>query len=546
MHPRVTIAFAQSIDGKIATKSGASRYISDEAGLQLNQELRRDHGAILVGIGTVLSDDPLLTCRVAPHANPLRVIVDPYLRLPLDSAIVQSASRVATLLFCTQSDEAHPQSNRAQLAERGVEIIGLSDTPSHRIDLSQMLSVLSQRAIDTLMVEGGAKIITSFIRENLWDDMVIITAAKIIGDGVSAVGDLNIRDMDDVVHPRVSSVEIMGHEVVWRFVNNNDARRAVEAPRRESMTLFFVAPRRVRVRPTPLRARSRSHTLFVSRVMAISAGTERQLYLGNFTPHPSDPRIDCVETNFEYPFRYGYINVLERDSRRYFGFLPHAEHHYADPASLIALPPDIDDTTALCIPHTETALSIVHDSDIKVGDRVLVVGAGVVGTLTARILGACSGANVTVVDTNAHKARWFPPGQLCSDRSDPALEGRFDCCIEISGAAAGLQYCLQKVADEGRITVASWYGDREIALNLGADFHRRRLTLRSSQVSTMSPQRGSEWNKRRRMDLVLEILSQIETADLVTHRFPFSEASAAYALLEGTELYGLIVLEPGK
>ena len=539
------MTFAQSLDGKIATLSGESRYISDEGSLHLNQKMRGEYDAILIGIGTLIADDPMLTCRIDEDCNPLRVILDPALRIPLNSQIAQSSPDVKTFVFYNKAllsgENSRDYRDRIKALEQ-MQIIayGVLADGNGRLNLKQVLTQLGEYGIKSLMVEGGSAVLTAFVKENLWTHMVIVTAAKIIGRGISAFGNLGIEFLDDVLIPRVEDISIMGNEVCWNLLNTDEKSVLTR-------TVYFTAPGTVEIRTDRLTVPQGRKTLFRSRIMGISPGTEKQIYLGNFlSGKPSDPTVDCMDGEFSYPFAYGYINIVEDEAgTRFLGFLPHTEQALAHEKDLFLLKDDLDDEQALFIPHLETAISIIHDSHPKLGDRVLIVGAGVIGTLTSRILGKIMGVDNLVFDIDPEKKLWFPDGNFCYDTAQLAAD-QFDLCIEASGSPQGLQTCMEYSGHEGTVTVASWYGEQEIPLNMGSSFHWKRLKLISSQVSNMSPLRSSHWNKARRLRVAADLAAKVETQDLLTHRFPFSQAVRAYQLLESKERYGLIALIPGS
>ena len=545
MLEKITLTFAQSLDGRIATPTGESRYISEEGSLRLNQKMRREYDAILIGIGTLIADDPMLTCRIDEDCNPLRVILDPALKIPLNSQIAQSSPRVRTLVFYNSTllsgEDSPDYLNRIKaLEQKRITAHGVFPDDGGRLNLKQVLKQLEEEGVKSLMVEGGSAVLTSFLKEKLWDNMIVVTAAKIIGRGVPAFGNLGIESLDDVITPGVENITIMGDEVCWNLVKPVDEKRVI------TRTVYFTAPGRVEIRTDRLTVPQRGKRLFRSRIMGISPGTEKQIYLGNFlSGRQSDPAVDCMDGEFVYPFAYGYINVVESDAgTRFLGFLPHTEQALACEKDLFPLKDDLEDENALFIPHLETAISIIHDSLPKLGDRVLIVGAGVIGTLTSRVLGIM-GIDNMVFDIDPGKKDWFPEGIFCYDTKQLEPDW-FDLSIEASGSPQGLQACMEYSGHEGRVTVASWYGEREISLNLGSSFHWKRLKLISSQVSNMSPLRGSHWNKARRLGAAADLAAKVETQDLLTHRIPFSQAVRAYQILEGKGAYGLIALLPGS
>lgn len=191
--PVVTLSYAQTLDGRLATRSGSSRWISGEASLRLTHQLRADHDAIMVGVGTVLTDDPRLTVRLAAGRDPLRIVVDSQLRTPLSSAVLRDGAAHGTLLVTTE--RASP-GRRAAIETLGAGVLAVPAAAGGRVDLVALLVALGQREIGSVMVEGGAGLITALLRERLADRVAITVAPKILGCGIAAVGDLQIDDLE--------------------------------------------------------------------------------------------------------------------------------------------------------------------------------------------------------------------------------------------------------------------------------------------------------------------------------------------------------------
>ncbi len=210
-YPFVTVKYAQTFDGRIATRSGHSRWISSPFSLKLAHRLRSLHDSILVGAGTVLKDDPELTCRLVKGRNPRRVIVDSSLEIPLSSRILLDQDRAKTMIFTTASD--HREKLKI-LNDRGVDIRVVEGDQRGRINLRELLRALGQEGISSVLVEGGSRIITSFLKAGLADRLVIITAPKIIGKGIEAVGDLGIDDLDRAVRLEVKKIIRKGDDIV--------------------------------------------------------------------------------------------------------------------------------------------------------------------------------------------------------------------------------------------------------------------------------------------------------------------------------------------
>lgn len=196
--PRVTLSYAQSLDGSIAGRPAEPLAISGPEALAVTHQLRASHDAILVGIGTVLADDPQLTVRFAPGRHPRPIIVDSRLRCPPDARCLQEASRQPVIATLASA----PAGRERELVAKGAVVARL---PAHDggIDLGAMLDWLGAQGVRTLMVEGGARIITAFLQERLADQAVLTIAPLLIG-GTRAVASLLARNEDG--YPRLTGV----------------------------------------------------------------------------------------------------------------------------------------------------------------------------------------------------------------------------------------------------------------------------------------------------------------------------------------------------
>ncbi|MGA2780375.1 MAG: bifunctional diaminohydroxyphosphoribosylaminopyrimidine deaminase/5-amino-6-(5-phosphoribosylamino)uracil reductase RibD [Smithella sp.] len=215
--PFVTIKYAQTLDGRIATATGESQWISSEASLKFTHKLRAAHDAILVGAGTVIKDNPELTVRLVRGRNPLRVIVDSELKISQQAKVFQNISGSGTLIATIKTaDDLQFQ----RLANPGVEIITVDADKQGNVDLKKLLSMLAKRNISSLLIEGGAQIITSVLKNNLANRLVTIIAPKIIGSGIEAVGDLNIRSLGAAKILSIQKVSRHGDDIIIdsRFV----------------------------------------------------------------------------------------------------------------------------------------------------------------------------------------------------------------------------------------------------------------------------------------------------------------------------------------
>jgi len=209
--PFVTLKFAQTLDGRIATATGDARWISSAESRRFAHHLRAVHDAVLVGAGTAAADDPELTVRSVRGRNPLRVVADSALRLPLHAKVFQDQRRAKTLVAATcRRDPA----KEAKLTEIGVEVISVEENARGGVDLKDLFRQLGSRNISSVLVEGGSGVITSILRERLADRILIIVAPKILGTGIDAVADLDIRRMEDALPLKFDVVRRRGADVV--------------------------------------------------------------------------------------------------------------------------------------------------------------------------------------------------------------------------------------------------------------------------------------------------------------------------------------------
>jgi diaminohydroxyphosphoribosylaminopyrimidine deaminase/5-amino-6-(5-phosphoribosylamino)uracil reductase len=209
--PFVTLKFAQTIDGRIATVSGHSRWISSEKSLRFAHMLRSAHDAVLVGIGTTVQDDPELTVRLIRGRNPLRVIVDSLLRIPMEAQVLKNQNAAQTIVATTANADAE---KFAQLKSIGIETLVIGDDTDHHVDLKKLFTELSKRNISSVLVEGGSAIITSMLKEKMPDRLVIVIAPKIVGKGIEAVGDLNIQSMDESLRLAYGKIRRLGDDLI--------------------------------------------------------------------------------------------------------------------------------------------------------------------------------------------------------------------------------------------------------------------------------------------------------------------------------------------
>jgi GTP cyclohydrolase II len=206
--PYVIVKYAQTLDGRIATSSGDSRWISGEEERRVSHALRASCDAVVVGIGTVLRDDPQLTVRMVPGASPIRVVLDSTLRIPDGSLVL--ADDAATAIVTTDRSSAE---RRDDLRRRGIGVVVVPAEPGG-VKLDTALNVLREQGIRSALVEGGASVITSFLSRDLADRLVVGIAPRVLGNGTNAVSDLGVREVSQSLRIERRSVHLAGEDVL--------------------------------------------------------------------------------------------------------------------------------------------------------------------------------------------------------------------------------------------------------------------------------------------------------------------------------------------
>ena len=215
--PLVTLKFATSLDGHLATASGESQWISGPPARERAHALRASHDAIMVGIGTVVADDPQLTCRLPglDHRSPVRVVIDRHLRIPPTARLIVDAGLVPTWVLTSRS--ADP-GRRAAFLANGVTLIDVDLGRDGQIDLTRALAALGERGITRLLVEGGAQVAAAFIRSRFVDRLVWVHAPLVIGgDGIPAIAGLDVAALADAAAFERLATETIGADVLTTF-----------------------------------------------------------------------------------------------------------------------------------------------------------------------------------------------------------------------------------------------------------------------------------------------------------------------------------------
>lgn len=209
--PRVTVHYAQTLDGQIATRTGHARWISGDASLHLAHQLRAEHQALMVGVGTAVTDNPQMTVRLVKGPSPLRIVLDSTLRLPLGATILSDGA-APTLIATTERAAAE----RIRAIERpGVSVLRLRQDAIGQVDLVDLLHHLATMGIESLLIEGGGAVITSVLRQRLVDRLIVCIAPKLVGSGIAAVNDLDIHQMSDALTFCQGGFRPLGEDIIF-------------------------------------------------------------------------------------------------------------------------------------------------------------------------------------------------------------------------------------------------------------------------------------------------------------------------------------------
>lgn len=324
-------------------------------------------------------------------------------------------------------------------------------------------------------------------------------------------------------------------------------------------TLYFTAPKQIEIRTEPLPALNDNEVLVETICSSISAGTEMLVYRGQF-PQLVDAH-DSLSSDMNYPLAYGYacVGVIKETGKQVdkslrdklvFGFQPHTSAFIAHPSSLILAPDSFPADACTFLPNMETAVNLVQDAAPILGERVLVLGQGVVGLLVASLLKEFP--LELLVTSDRYELRRKASLEIgVNDSFDPELINissqaisqtpakrhrayaqTFDLTFELSGSPSVLNDAITMTTFSGRVVIGSWYGEKRSELDLGGAFHRSRIKLISSQVSTIAPELSGRWDKERRFGVAWEALKRIQPQKWITQRFPIEEAHKAYELLD--------------
>lgn len=321
--------------------------------------------------------------------------------------------------------------------------------------------------------------------------------------------------------------------------------------------IIFNAPYEIIVDENEIPTPDSGQVLVRSTKSAVSAGTEMLLYRGQIPKNiPIDESFPGMEKPMIYPMQYGYSlagKVIDVGDdvpeswigKRVFIFAPHQTYTKISTEQIILIPQEISDLDALFYPNMETAINLVQDANPVIGEKSAVIGLGIVGLLTLSLMQQFPLSQLIAIEkmesrqslakqlgiSDVYEPEWFLE-KIRDKKINYKTQNGFDLIIESSGSPEGLQLAIDMAGFCGRIVIGSWYGNKPVQLDLGSRFHRQRLQLISSQVSTISPKLMARWDKSRRGELVWEMIKLINPSRWITNTFPVTQAKSAYQLVD--------------
>jgi threonine dehydrogenase-like Zn-dependent dehydrogenase len=302
---------------------------------------------------------------------------------------------------------------------------------------------------------------------------------------------------------------------------------------------FWVrAPGVGEIRSTTVPEPGPDEVLVRTRCSGLSRGSETLVYQGRVPPSQyAAMRAPFQEGDFPGPVKYGYLNVgvVEQGPPALFGrtvfcLYPHQSVYVVPASAVVVVPDDVPPGRAVLAGTVETAVNALWDAAPLVGDRVTVVGAGMVGCCVAAVLARFPGVQVQLVDVDPDRAE-IAAALGVEFVSPERASGSRDLVVHASASAAGLQRSLDLLAPEGTVIELSWYGDREVSLSLGGAFHSGRLRIRSSQVGTLAPARRANRTFADRLALALELLRDNAFDALCSGESPLEELPEVIAAI---------------
>lgn len=310
----------------------------------------------------------------------------------------------------------------------------------------------------------------------------------------------------------------------------------------EAEALWHTSKENSEIRNTPLS--DDGDCLVKSLFSLVSTGTERLVANGQVPPPLYESmRVPFMEGSFGFPVKYGYslvgevVEGAESLVGKHVHLLhPHQNYCRVQADALTVLPEEVSPARGVLLSNMETALNAIWDSEVSIGDRVLLVGFGIIGSLTARLLRGIAGVELWVFDKNPGRIQ---AAQEMGFQTVDRLRYDFDLAFHCSSSSNGLQACIDHVAFEGKIIELSWYGESSVNLKLGSTFHQERKQVISSQVSTLPPSRRARWDFERRKVLGIDLLKDKAFDDHLGEIVPFAKTPELFRNLRQGSLSAL-------
>jgi NADPH:quinone reductase-like Zn-dependent oxidoreductase len=309
-----------------------------------------------------------------------------------------------------------------------------------------------------------------------------------------------------------------------------------------AQALWYIAPGRAEIRQERVAAPIDGEVLVRALHGALSRGTERLVFSGRVPASEVERmRAPLMGGSFPFPVKYGYATVgrVERGPQEFtgravFALHPHQTCFTLPAAAVVPIPDNVPAARAVLAANMETALNAMWDAAPGPADRIAVVGAGVVGALTAWLAGRLPGAEVTLVDIAPERAKLAAALGVGFAAPDAAPRD-CDLVVHASGSAAGLATALDLAGNEATVLEMSWYGAGDVPAPLGGAFHSRRLKLVSSQVGQVAPSHRPRWTHRRRLAAALALLAAPRLDAVLAPAIPFAELPRRLAAILAPE-----------
>jgi threonine dehydrogenase-like Zn-dependent dehydrogenase len=304
----------------------------------------------------------------------------------------------------------------------------------------------------------------------------------------------------------------------------------------DAQAFWVVEPGRGEIRPVAVPDAGPDEVRVRTLRSGISRGTETAVFCGRVPAHArASMRAPFQEGDFPGPVKYGYLNVgvveegpADLIGRRVFALHPHQTAYVVPATAVVPVPAEVPTERAVLAGTVETAVNALWDAGPLVGDRVTVVGAGMVGCCLARLLAGLPGVEVTLVDVEPARAATAEALGVAFALPSDAPSGQ-DLVLHTSATAAGLQLCLELLVGEGTVVDLSWYADTPVQLDLGGRFHTDRLTIRSSQFGAVAGGRRQHRTPADRLALALRLLRDPAFDTLLSGSAPFADLPTVMA-----------------